>query len=105
MTSLTWRRRYFHLLGDELRMYKSDVDAGKPPLVVVPLAGALVSETYEDSQVKGSWRLRDGKGEVSYMSAVASASRTRLTLQDLLMFADTKEDKDMILEGLGIAIG
>jgi hypothetical protein len=74
MQSLTWRRRYFHLVGPELRMYRSERDANSadtaaPPLVSVPLAGAQVCETYEDSQVKGSWRLRDPSGQVSRRSS------------------------------------
>lgn len=62
MSSPTWRRRYFHLLSSELRLFKSDSDAR--PLTTVTLSGARVSEAYEESAVQGSWKLEAG-GKVS----------------------------------------
>lgn len=62
-TTLTWRRRYFHLMGTEMQLFKNDND--KEPLATAPLAGAKFSEEYEDSQVRGSWELKSGSGEVS----------------------------------------
>lgn len=65
MNSPTWRRRYFRLLASELRLFKSDSesDAAKP-LTTATLAGAIVSEAYEESAVQGSWKLLAG-GKVS----------------------------------------
>lgn len=112
MHSLTWRRRFFHLHGDALRMYKSDGEVDKP-LTVAPLGrGAVVSHTYEESQVRGSWKLRSGSGEVSGTVDMRSGrlggtgrALADFFLQEYFMFADSAEDKDAILEGLTIAIG
>lgn len=111
MQSLTWRRRFFHLLGHELRMYKSDApgETDKTPLQTASLVGAIVSQTYEESQVRGSWKLRSGTGQVSDRpgggSEEALCYSPMLTAkQEFFMFADSPEDKDTILEGLMIAI-
>lgn len=84
--SFAWRRRFFHLLAEEMKLFKGDRD-GEAPLLVVKLPGAVVSTSYEDSQVRGSWKLQDGDGE------------------EYLMFADSVDDRDIVLKGLGIAIG
>lgn len=75
MSSPTWRRRYFHLLAPELRLYKSDseADAGKP-LTTIKLEGARVSEAYEESAVQGSWKLAAG-GKVSASRGRAQRGR------------------------------
>ncbi|KLT42406.1 hypothetical protein CC85DRAFT_285505 [Cutaneotrichosporon oleaginosum] len=86
MNSPTWRRRYFHLLASELRLFKSDSenDTAKA-LTTVGLSGAKISEAYEESAVQGSWKLETG-GKEYYM------------------FADGAEDRATVLQGLAIAI-
>lgn len=97
MQSMTWRRRYFHLLAHELQMFKTDHEAR--PITVAPLgSSAKVSHTYEESQVQGSWKLRAGSGEVGYGVA------TEADEQEYFMFADSAEDKETILHALGAAI-
>jgi hypothetical protein len=118
MQSLTWRRRSFHLLGHELRMYKSDApgETDKTPLQTASLVGAIVSQTYEESQVRASWKLGSGTGQVSdRLGGNEEAFSLRRAIdvsivplltpkQEFFMFADSPEDKDTILEGLTIAI-
>jgi hypothetical protein len=61
MNSPTWRRRYFHLLASELRLFKSDSESDTArALTTVPLGGAKISEAYEESAVQGSWKLEAG---------------------------------------------
>ncbi|KAL1412994.1 hypothetical protein Q8F55_000743 [Vanrija albida] len=85
MQSMTWRRRYFHLLEHELQMFKTDHEA-RPITVATLSAAAKVSHTYEESQVQGSWKLRSASGE------------------EYFMFADSAEDKETILHALTAAI-
>ncbi|BEJ05571.1 hypothetical protein CcaverHIS641_0300930 [Cutaneotrichosporon cavernicola] len=87
MNSPTWRRRYFHLLASELRLFKSDSesDTGRA-LTTVPLGNAKISEAYEESAVQGSWKVEAGNKE-------------------FYMFADSVDDRATVLQGLVIAIG
>lgn len=74
MSSPTWRRRYFHLLAPELRLYKSDSEADAArPLTTIKLEGARVSEAYEESAVQGSWKLTAG-GKVSERASEGARS-------------------------------
>lgn len=60
--SFAWRRRFFNLRSEEIKLFKSDNEA--EVLMVLDLKGAVVSAEYEDSQVRGSWKL-ESAGEVS----------------------------------------
>lgn len=56
-------------------MFKGDASADTDPVDTAPLDGARISHDYEDSQVRGSWKLRDGKGEVSCETRRGAPSR------------------------------
>lgn len=83
----TWRRRYFLLLARELRLFKGEGDDS--PINTVTLGGKteIDHDVYEESQVRGAWKIRGEKGE------------------EFFMFADSETDRDVVMEGFRIAIG
>ncbi|KAK8845606.1 hypothetical protein IAR55_006322 [Kwoniella newhampshirensis] len=87
--SMTWRRRYFHLLSTEMRLFKTEGD-DKPIQTIYFGSGSAVSEQYEESQVKDSFKvISDGpKGE-----------------EDFFLFTDSAEDKETVLQGLKMCLG
>ncbi|WWD22553.1 hypothetical protein CI109_107046 [Kwoniella shandongensis] len=86
--SMTWRRRYFHLLSTEMRLFKTEGDA-KPIQTIYFGSKSSVSETYEESQVKDSFKvISDGpKGE-----------------EEFFLFTDSAEDKETVLQGLRMCL-
>ncbi|WWC99187.1 hypothetical protein V866_006082 [Kwoniella sp. B9012] len=86
--SMTWRRRYFHLLPKEMQLYKAEGDA-KPIQTIYIGPSSSVSEKYEESQVKDSFKvISDGpKGE-----------------EEFFLFTDSGEDKEIVLEGLRLCM-
>ncbi|WVQ93608.1 hypothetical protein IAU59_000683 [Kwoniella sp. CBS 9459] len=86
--SMTWRRRYFQLLPKEMQLYKAEGDA-KPIQTIFFGSNTTVAERYDESQVKDSFKvISDGpKGE-----------------EEFFLFTDSKEDKDIVLEGLRLCL-
>ncbi|WWC58187.1 uncharacterized protein I303_100723 [Kwoniella dejecticola CBS 10117] len=86
--SMTWRRRYFHMLPKEMQLYKAEGDA-KPIQTIYIGPSSSVSEKYEESQVKDSFKvISDGpKGE-----------------EEFFVFTDSAEDKETVLEGLRVCM-
>ncbi|WVW81865.1 hypothetical protein I302_103863 [Kwoniella bestiolae CBS 10118] len=86
--SMTWRRRYFHLLPKEMQLYKTEGDA-KPIQTIYIGPSSNISEKYEESQVKDSFKvISDGpKGE-----------------EEFFLFTDSGEDKEIVLEGLRLCM-
>ncbi|WVF65964.1 hypothetical protein IAT40_000702 [Kwoniella sp. CBS 6097] len=86
--SMTWRRRYFHLLSKEMQLYKAEGDA-KPIQTIFFGSATTVAERYDESQVKDSFKvISDGpKGE-----------------EEFFLFTDSSEDKEIVLEGLRLCL-
>ncbi|KAK6905283.1 hypothetical protein I204_05228 [Kwoniella mangroviensis CBS 8886] len=86
--SMTWRRRYFHLLPKEMQLYKAEGDA-KPIQTIYIGPSSSVSEKYEESQVKDSFKVisNGSKGE-----------------EEFFLFTDSGEDKEIVLEGLRLCM-
>ncbi|WRT63784.1 uncharacterized protein IL334_000709 [Kwoniella shivajii] len=86
--SMTWRRRYFRLLPNEMQLYKAEADP-KPIQTIYIGKSSSVSERYEESQVKDSFKvISDGpKGE-----------------EEFFLFTDSGEDKETVLEGLRLCM-
>lgn len=83
----TWRRRYFLLLGDELRLFKGEGDERPISTVSLGARTTIDHDVYEEAQVRGAWRIRGERGE------------------EFFMFADSETDRDVIMEGFRIATG
>ncbi|OXG51931.1 hypothetical protein J010_02058 [Cryptococcus neoformans] len=88
--SLTWRRRYFQLFSHEMQLFKNENDT--KPIQIIPLSKSTdISETYEESQVKDSFKISSGDegegGEVFFL------------------FTDSAEDKEFVLDGVRLCIG
>jgi hypothetical protein len=73
--------------------------------------GTSVSQTYEESQVQGSFKIASKGGsegdEVGLCGAVAVHGHWEARAyetQDFFLFTDSPEDKETVLEGLGIAV-
>ncbi|RXK38698.1 hypothetical protein M231_04008 [Tremella mesenterica] len=82
-SSSIWRRRWFRLLARELVLFKSQSD--EKPILIISLIGAKISQIYEESQIQDSFKLScDGK--------------------DYFLFTDSREDKDLVLQALAIAL-
>ncbi|OCF31234.1 hypothetical protein I316_07203 [Kwoniella heveanensis BCC8398] len=86
--SMTWRRRYFHLLPKEMQLYKAEGDA-KPIQTIFFGPATTVAERYDESQVKDSFKvISDGpKGE-----------------EEFFLFTDSSDDKETVLEGLRLCL-
>ncbi|WWC66776.1 uncharacterized protein I206_100681 [Kwoniella pini CBS 10737] len=86
--SMTWRRRYFHLLAKEMQLYKAEGDV-KPIQTIYIGSSSSISEKYEESQVKDSFKvISDGpKGE-----------------EEFFLFTDSSEDKETVLQGLRLCM-
>lgn len=83
----TWRRRYFLLLTDELRLYKGEGDERPINTVRLGAKTTIDHDVYEESQVRGAWKIKGERGE------------------EFFMFADSEGDRDVVMEGFRIAIG
>jgi hypothetical protein len=123
LKSLIWRRRFYELYAGEVRLFKTEGvsivfgrmclacdgswDRGRvgsyacipanvqdaSPIQTIPLgAGTTVSQTYEESQVQESFK-------VSSRAADGSGG------EDFFLFTDSSEDKEALLEALGVALG
>ncbi|TYJ51643.1 hypothetical protein B9479_007777 [Cryptococcus floricola] len=87
--SMTWRRRHFQLLPTEMRLFKNESDA-KPMQTIFFGPSTTISEAYEESQVKDSFKLvssAPGKGD-----------------EEFFLFTDSAEDKEVVLEGIRLCI-
>ncbi|EIW67951.1 hypothetical protein TREMEDRAFT_63836 [Tremella mesenterica DSM 1558] len=71
--------------GDEIdREVKTD-EKDEKPILIISLIGAKISQIYEESQIQDSFKLScDGK--------------------DYFLFTDSREDKDLVLQALAIAL-
>ncbi|ORY25057.1 hypothetical protein BCR39DRAFT_545188 [Naematelia encephala] len=85
--SMIWRRRYFQLFPGEMRLFKAELD--EKPIQIIHLgAASSVSQTYEESQIQGSFKV------------VSSGPNGE---EEFFLFTDSPEDKDAVLEGLAMA--
>ncbi|WVQ80968.1 hypothetical protein IAT38_003075 [Cryptococcus sp. DSM 104549] len=86
--SMTWRRRHFLLLPTEMQLFKNEGDE-KPIQTIFFGPGSSVSERYEESQVKDSFKVLSvgPKGE-----------------EEFFLFTDSAEDKETVLEGLRLCL-
>lgn len=85
--ALTWRRRYFHLRPDALEMYKGEGEGAPVHVVALGPRTSIDHDVYEESQVRGAWKLRGERGD------------------EFFMFADSDQDRDVVMEGFKVAIG
>ncbi|WVQ76120.1 hypothetical protein IAR50_005763 [Cryptococcus sp. DSM 104548] len=86
--SMTWRRRHFQLLSTEMRLFKNEGDS-KPIQTIFFGPSTSISEAYEESQVKDSFKV------------VSSSERGD---EDFFLFADSAEDKEVVLEGIKLCL-
>lgn len=96
---MIWRRRWFNFYGHEIKLFKSELVSGRQvpivgrtdgqdskPIQTVSLGSAVhISHTYEESQMQGSFKVRDQSGEEWYM------------------FTDGSEEKETVLAAFAIA--
>lgn len=83
----TWRRRYFLLWPRELQLFKGEGDEKPINTVTLGAKTQVDHDVYEESQVRGAWRIKGDTGG------------------EFFMFADGEGDRDVVMEGLGVALG
>ncbi|ODN96231.1 hypothetical protein I350_08229 [Cryptococcus amylolentus CBS 6273] len=87
--SMTWRRRHFQLLPTEMRLFKNEGDA-KPIQTIFFGPSTTISEAYEESQVKDSFKVISSLPEKGD--------------EEFFLFTDSAEDKEVVLEGIRLCI-
>ncbi|KAK4689593.1 hypothetical protein P7C73_g520, partial [Tremellales sp. Uapishka_1] len=85
--SMTWRRRYFHLFATEMKLYKAQHDP-RPIQLILLGPGATLSEEYDEALtgVKDSFKVVGSNDE------------------EFFLYTDSTEDKQVVLEGLELAM-
>ncbi|WVN89195.1 uncharacterized protein L203_104412 [Cryptococcus depauperatus CBS 7841] len=88
--SMTWRRRHFEIWPKEMKLFKNEGDV-KPIQTIVFGPSTTVSEQYEESQVKDSFKVISDRGAQG-------------GLEEFFLFTDSAEDKDVVLRSLRMCI-